>query len=196
MIRRLIQRRAPPGTRGTLPQARLVVVMLSCFLGAIGLGAIGAPALAQGAGDIFAGFQAESNAPIQVDADALEIYETDTQRVAVFAGAVEVRRGETLIRAKKITLYAPIDAQSADAFTRIEATGGVLVRSGEQTVTGATAVVDMPTNQITISGGVVLSQGTNVITGDRLMINLTTGKARVEHKAGTRIRGVFSPGGS
>ncbi|MHA1157290.1 MAG: LptA/OstA family protein [Alphaproteobacteria bacterium] len=153
-------------------------------------------ALAQGAGDIFAGFQAQSNAPIQVDADSLEIYETETQRIAIFEGAVEVRRGNTLIRASKITLYAPIDASSPEAFTRIEAIGGVYMRSGEQTVTGATAVVDMPSNQITITGEVVLAQGTNVITGDRLVVDLATGKARVEQKAGKRIRGVFTPGGS
>ncbi len=54
----------------------------------------------------------------------------------------------------------------------------------------------MLSNQITITGGVVLAQGTNVITGDRLVVDLATGKARVEQKAGKRIRGVFTPGGS
>ena len=161
----------------------------------VGVLAAGGGALAQGAADIFAGFQARSNDPVEVDAASLEIFEEGDQRVSVFSGGVEVRRGDTLIKAAKITLYSNLDASSPEGFTRIEATGNVFIRSGQQTVTGKTAVVDMATRTITISGDVVLAQGNNVITGSRLVVNLATGRARVEQNQGGRIRGVFSPGG-
>ena len=143
--------------------------------------------------DLFKGFQAKSTDPIQVNADALQISEKGKQRISVFSGSVVVRRGNTLLKADKITLYSGANATSADSFTRIEASGNVFVSSGEQTLSGKTAVVDMKAQTITVSGGVVLSQGTNVITGSRLLVNLATGEARVEQDRGKQIRGIFTP---
>ena len=154
-----------------------------------------APALADTASDMFAGFQAKSKDPIQVDAQALEVHEEGTQRISVFSGGVTVKRGATLMKAGTITLYSGTQGAAASAFTRIEANGKISVSSGNQSVTGDTAVVDMKANTITVAGRVVLSQGDNVITGSRLIVNLTTGTARVEQEAGKQIRGVFSPGG-
>lgn len=156
------------------------------------------PAAAQAAADIFAGFQAKSTDPIQVDADVLEVYEEDNQRIAVFSGNVEVRRGATVLTAKSIKLFSSLDADlpSEDTFSRIEAGGGVYVSSGGQTVTGSTAVVDMLKQTITVAGNVVLTQGKNVITGRSLVVNLATGRARIEQEPGKQIRGVFTPGGS
>jgi lipopolysaccharide export system protein LptA len=98
------------------------------------------------------------------------------------------------MKAGTIKLYSPTEGAKPDAFTRIEASGKIFVSSGDQKVTGNSAVVDMTTNTITVSGGVVLSQGNNVITGSRLVVNLKTGRAKVEQDAGKQIRGVFSPG--
>ena len=143
--------------------------------------------------DLFKGFQAKSTDPIQVNADSLQISEKGKQRISVFSGSVVVRRGNTVLKADKITLYSGANAASADGFTRIEASGNVFVSSGEQTLSGKTAIVDMKTHIITVSGGVVLGQGSNVITGSRLVVNLTTGEARVEQDPGRQIRGIFTP---
>jgi len=156
---------------------------------------VASPALGDTTADIFGGFQSKSKDPIQVDAQALETYEEGTQRISVFSGGVTVKRGNTLMKAATIKLFSSLDAAAASAFTRIEAGGKISVTSGDQTVTGDSAVVDMKANTITVSGGVVLSQGANVITGSRLVVNLATGRARVEQEAGKQIRGVFSPGG-
>jgi lipopolysaccharide export system protein LptA len=150
-------------------------------------------AAAQAAADLFSGFQSKSKDPVQVDAGALEISEQGKQRVSVFSGNVVVKRGRTTLKAGTIKLFSDLDSTTADAFSRIEAGGKVFVSSGEQTVTGETAVVDMKARTIVVSGGVVLSQGNNVITGSRLVVNLATGSARVEQEAGKQIRGVFSP---
>jgi lipopolysaccharide export system protein LptA len=143
--------------------------------------------------DLFNGFQAKSKDPVQVDAGVLEISEQGKQRISVFKGNVVVRRGKTVLKAAMIKLYSGLKSTTPEGFTRIEATGGVFVSSGEQTLTGKTAVVDMTTHTITVDGGVVLSQGGNVITGSRLVVNLTTGRARVEQDAGKQIRGIFTP---
>jgi len=145
---------------------------------------------------LFTGFQAKSNDPIQIDAVSLEISEEGKQRISEFSGNVVVQRGDTVLTAKKIRVYSDLsdNRPKGQAFSRIEATGGVKVNSGKQTVTGAGVVVDMGKQTITMTGNVVLSQGANVITGDKLIVDLASGKARVEQKAGQRIRGVFSPG--
>ncbi len=143
--------------------------------------------------DLFNGFQAKSKDPVEVTAGVLEISEKGNQRISEFKGNVVVHRGKTVLKAGIIRLYSDVKASSTEGFTRIEASGGVFVSSGEQTVTGQTATVDMKSHVITVSGGVVLSQGGNVITGSRLMVNLATGQARVEQDAGKQIRGIFTP---
>lgn len=147
-------------------------------------------ASAQSAGDLFAGFQSQSSDPVEVNSETLEVYDDGTQRITVFSGGVTVKRGDTVLKAAKITLYSPLEAVKAEAFTRIEASGKIWVSSGDQTVTGEEAVVDMASETITVSGGVVLTQGANILTGTRLVVNLATGRARVEGAT----RGVFSPG--
>jgi lipopolysaccharide export system protein LptA len=162
-------------------------------LAALAFIAVALPAAADSTSDIFAGFQGKSKDPVQVDAESLEVYEEGAQRVSVFSGGVTVKRGNTLIKAGTVKLFSGTGAEAATAFTRIEADGKILVSSGDQKVTGSTAVVDMKTNTITVGGGVVLSQGANIITGSRLVVNLATGRARVEQEAGKQIRGVFAP---
>lgn len=150
------------------------------------------PAAAQSsATDIFSGFQAQSSDPVEVSAETLEVYEEGNQRITVFSGGVTVTRGKTVLKATTIKLFSSLDSTAADAFTRIEAEGKIWVNSGDQTVTGSSAVVDMGARTITVAGGVVLSQGNNVLTGTRLVVNLATGRARVEGST----RGVFAPGG-
>ena len=153
------------------------------------LAAARTPAVAAGAADLFAGFQTKSNDPVQVDAQTLEVYEEGKERIAMFTGNVVVKRGDTTLKAASIKLHQDLQGKS-DAFSRIEAEGGVSVRSKDQTLTGKTAVVDMVANSIVVSGGVVLSQGPNVLTGTRLVVDLNTGRARLE---GDSVRGVFPP---
>lgn len=163
------------------------VVFVSLALAA----SLPAPAFAQSAGDLFSGLQSQSDAPVEVTSDTLEVFDDGKNRITVFSGNVTVKRGNTVLKAADIKLTSPLESEKADAFTRIEASGKVWVNSGDQTLTGETAVVNMIENTITVSGGVVLTQGTNILTGTRLVVNLATGRARVEGST----RGVFSPGG-
>jgi lipopolysaccharide export system protein LptA len=145
---------------------------------------------------LFTGFQARSDEPIHIDAASLEISEEGDQRISEFSGDVVVRRGDTVMRAKTMRIFSDLndDRPRNQAFSRIEATGNVEVRSGPQTVTGRDVVLDMGKQTITMTGTVVLKQGPNVITGDRLIVDLASGKARIEQAPGKPIRGVFTPG--
>ncbi|HET7717374.1 MAG TPA: LptA/OstA family protein [Bauldia sp.] len=153
-----------------------------------------APALAQKT-DLFSGFGAKGNGPIEVDAKTLEILEEGNQRISIFSGGVTVRRGNTTMKAAQIKIFSNKDSDAIDqsGFTRMEATGTVYVNSGKQTVTGSQAVVDNKAETIVLSGNVVLSQGKDVLAADRLVIDMATGRARVEQVPGKSIRMVITP---
>lgn len=75
---------------------------------------------------------------------------------------------------------------------KLEATGGVVVRTKDQTATGENGVFDMKTNTVTLVGKpVVLTQGPNVIRGQKLIVNLVTGVSRFE---GGRVESLIVPG--
>jgi lipopolysaccharide export system protein LptA len=191
----------------------LALAFLPMALGAV-------EARAQSSADLFKGFQTNQQGPVNVEADSLDVVEKDGERVSTFTGNVTVTRGDSVLKAGKISIYsagskgeakdgakdgektaaAKEDAAlqgtlpGAGSFTRIEASGKVYVNSGQQTATGDKAVVDMVGKLVTLTGNVVLSQGPNVITGNKLTWDMTTGRARVDQTPGARIRGIFTPG--
>jgi lipopolysaccharide export system protein LptA len=197
-----------------LSHRRLILAL--AFL-PMALGAV--EARAQSSADLFKGFQTNQKGPVNVEADSLDVVEKDGQRISTFTGNVTVTRGDSVLKAGKISIYSagskPADGAKengaktaaakedaalegtlpgAGSFTRIEASGKVYVNSGQQTATGDNAVVDMVGKLVTLSGNVVLSQGPNVITGNKLTWDMTTGRARVDQTPGARIRGIFTPG--
>ena len=53
---------------------------------------ISAPAMAQGMADVASGLRTDPDAPIEIEADQLDIF--DQKKVAVFKGSVRARQGE------------------------------------------------------------------------------------------------------
>ena len=74
---------------------------------------------------------------------------------------------------------------------RLEARGGVIVTTKDQTATGALGIFEMKTNTVTLLGNVVVAQGENVVRGDRLIVDLTTSYARVESDKGKPVQAIF-----
>lgn len=164
----------------------------------------------------FGGFATDSNAPIDIESDTLEV--NDRTKIAIFRGNVKAVQGGMTIHSKELHVNYVGDTQMAGApsasagtaetsegggsqITQIEAKGKVLiVTDRDQTVTSQWALFDIKRNMVTIGGDVVLSQGGNVIKGDQLLINLTTGESRFQNEgniqAGRRVRGLFRPGKS
>ena len=153
-------------------------------------------AAAQSFGGAFEGMS-NSKEPIQIEADRLEV--VDGQGTALFEGNVAVVQGTTLLKTSRLKVYYSREAQS-DApggnIRKIEASGKVAVRSGDQMASADTAVVDMQAQRATLSGNVVVSQGESVLEGCKLQINLATNAANLTpcaNAAGGRVRGVFTP---
>ncbi len=173
------------------------------------------PAAAQTPGSsLAANYAANSDQPIDIEADALEV--DDRKKIATFTGNVSATQGNFNLRAREIQVsYTSRDntaTQSADAgaagpgansqITRIDAKGKVLVTTNDnQTATSDWARFEVLTQLVTIGGNVVLSQGPNTIKGDRLVIDLKTGLSRFENDGQTaegetpkqRLRAIFTP---
>ncbi|MFN3350900.1 LptA/OstA family protein [Pseudorhodoplanes sp.] len=154
------------------------------------------------------GFSRNKDEPVQIEAATLEV--RDKEKMAVFTGNVVVTQGDTVMRCKELRVFYDQDEPKGgtaskggtmkaaqpgpggrQSIRRLEARGGVVVTSKDQTATGATGIFEMKTNTVTLMGGVVITQGANVLKGDRLVVDLTTNFAKVE---GGRVQGLFSTG--
>ncbi len=164
-------------------------------------GAGPAPAVAQGLGQGFGGFAANRDAPIQIDADGLEV--NDAKQQAVFTGNVVAVQDTFRLSTPRLEVKYRGDAAGAatgggaqngggadSQISRIRATGGVVVRNG----TNANAVsqwadFDVQAGVITLGDDVTLTQEGNVLKGERLMIDLNSGTSRFQ--TSKRIRAIF-----
>lgn len=156
---------------------------------------------AQDFGAAFSDFNTSSDNPIQIEADRLEV--RDEEKLAIYSGHVRVRQGETIMEAPELRVFYAGEGLQADgpaasspagsAVTRIEAGPGVNVRSGDRTVSGDRAVLDMAKDLVTLEGNVVVTQGSNVVRGERLVVNLATKQGRIE---GGRVQTLITPAGT
>lgn len=148
------------------------------------------------------GFQHDADQSIEVESDSLEIVKDE--ETAVFRGNVTATQGSLGLRADILTVKYQPSEQSTDTgspFSRIDATGNVVLTSQDETATGDWAVYEVDGKTITLGGTVVLTRGGNIIKGQRLIIDLVTGRSimdggdiAVGAGAGRqRVRAVFMP---
>ena len=168
---------------------------LSPVLAALTVIALFGSAAAQDFGAPFAGFDTGSDDPIQIEADRLEV--RDPEKLAIYSGNVQVRQGDTVLEAPELRVFYTGEPTQSGApgsqVSRIEAGPTVSVRSGDQTASGAQAVLDMEQNVITMSGAVVLTQGPNIVRGERLVVDLNSKLGRLE---GGRVQTLITPRGA
>lgn len=144
-------------------------------------------------GQALKGHNAKS--PVDVEADRIEVQ--DRADRAVFSGNVMVRQDDLTLRAARLTVAYARQGGGVD-IERLDASGGVSIRSPSETARGDFAVYDLNRRIITVVGDVELTQGANRVSGGRLVIDLDTGRAIVDGrgvgndgKAG-RVSGRFS----
>lgn len=196
--------------------ARGVLRLAIAGILAAGAAALVAPAAqAQAIGSSFQQYQAEVDAPINIEADVLEV--EDKAKRATFRGNVVASQGGFSLKSRELVVHysgSPADGVTqasaknkpksgtgqkdvAGSIKRIEAKGKVIVATkDDQTATSEWADFDVEKQLVTIGGNVVLSQGENVLRGDRLVIDLKSGKSRFEVQGESgkqRIRGLFIP---
>jgi lipopolysaccharide export system protein LptA len=164
----------------------------SAFAGVVLALAAATAALGQGAGSSLKGH--DTDAPVDVAADRIEVQ--DRADRAIFAGNVHVRQASLTLDTDRLTVaYSSAGGIEID---RLDASGGVTVRSPSETARGDFGIYDLDRKLITLIGGVVLTRGGSRVMGSRLMIDLDSGRAVIDGgppgvgASGGRVTGHFT----
>ncbi len=150
-------------------------------------------------------FKTDSDAPIEIEAEALDV--TDTKKIAIYAGNVIAKQGDFVVQTAQLTAYyvgsanldgtrsAPTQATSKKSdggqtaqLKRVEARQKVVVvgKDGQKAV-GDWADFDVAANTIVMGGKVIVTQGKNIVEGPegtRFLIDMSTGITRFEQGGG------------
>ena len=136
----------------------------------------------------------DSNAPIDLAADRLEVQ--DRADRAIFTGNVHVRQASLSLDTERLTVS--YSGGGGVQIRRLDAAGGVVVRSPSETARGNFAVYDLDRKLITLVGAVQLNRGGSRICGSRLVLDLDSGRAVIDGGApgvgqrGGRVTGHFT----
>jgi lipopolysaccharide export system protein LptA len=133
-----------------------------------------------------------SNAPVDVEADRIEVQ--DRADRAIFSGNVRAKQGDLSLASARLTV-AYAGGAGGTQIQRLDASGGVTVRSPSETATGQFAIYDLNKRLITMIGGVTLIRGESRVNGGRMVIDLTTGRATVDGSSVGGAGGVTGGGG-
>ena len=135
-----------------------------------------------------------SNAPIDLTAERLEVQ--DRADRAIFAGNVKVRQDDLTLDTSRLTVA--YSSSGGVQIKRLDASGGVTVRSPSETASGAFGIYDLDRKLITLVGNVVLKREGSQISGQRLVIDLDSGRAIIDGgpagvgQSGGRVTGHFT----
>jgi len=138
----------------------------------LGLGLVAVqPVAGQGATSALKGHN--TDAPVDVAADRIEVQ--DRADRAIFSGNVVARQENLTLNAARVTVaYSNAGGIQIE---RIDASGGVVVRSPSETARGQFAIYDLRSRLITLLGGVTLTRGDSQVNGGRLVLDLDSGRA-------------------
>ncbi|BCP55944.1 hypothetical protein K32_45610 [Kaistia sp. 32K] len=147
-------------------------------------------ARAQSSGDLFKGFQTGQKGPVNVEADSLDVVEKDGQRISTFTGNVTVTRGDSVLKAGKISIFSTASkpAAGADATDGAKAADAKVAdaKAGNAKAadTKAAAAKEEPSalegtlpgagsfTRIEASGKVYVNSGQQTATGDTAVVDM------------------------
>ncbi len=136
-----------------------------------------------------------SNAPVDVAADRIEVQ--DRADRAILSGNVVARQAELTLSAARVTVV--YTGGGGVKINRIDASGGVTVKSPGETARGQIAIYDLDRKIITMIGDVSLVQKDARVNGARLVIDLDSGRAVMDGggppgttRQGGRVTGTFT----
>ncbi len=161
---------------------------------AVGLAAIPLASLAVAQQPVSALKGHDPDAPIDVAADRIEVQDRSDR--AVFAGNVRVRQAQLTLDTERLTVA--YSSAGGIQIRRLDASGGVTVKSPSETARGNFGIYDLDRKLITLIGAVQLSRGGSQINGQRLTIDLDSGRAVVDGgpagvgQSGGRVTGRFT----
>lgn len=129
------------------------------------------PVTGQGAGSALKGH--DTDAPVDVAADRIEVQ--DRADRAIFSGNVDVRQGNLRLSSSRLTVA--YSNSGGIEIRRLEASGGVTLRSPSETARSQFAIYDLDRRLVTMIGGVTLTRGASNVQGARLVLDLDSGRA-------------------
>ena len=171
-----------------------MIGMTRIFTIAAGLAAISIASLAVAQEPVSALKGHNADAPIDVAADRIEVQDRSDR--AVFAGNVQVRQASLTLDTARLTVA--YSSGGGIQIRRLDASGGVTVKSPSETARGNFGIYDLDRKLITLVGAVQLNRGGSQINGQRLTIDLNTGRAVVDGgpagvgQSGGRVTGRFT----
>ena len=130
--------------------------------------------LAQGSKVAFGNTQQDSNLPVEVTAETLDVNQNDN--TAVFTGNVVIGQGEMRLSAPRVLVVYKADQSGIQ---RLEARGGVTIVSGQDAAEGSEADYNIDSRMIELRGNVLLVQGPQALTSDTMMVDTRAGTARM-----------------
>lgn len=168
--------------------------MFRPFLIAAAAASVGLASLAQAQDPVSALRGHDSDAPVDVSADRIEVQ--DRADRAIFAGNVNVRQAQLTLETERLTVA--YSSAGGIQIRRLDASGGVVVRSPSETARGNFGIYDLDRRLITLVGDVVLMRQGSQINGSRLVIDLDSGRAVIDggpagvDQRGGRVTGRFT----
>lgn len=123
----------------------------------------------------------DTRAPIDIEAARIEV--RDREKQALFSGDVRVRQGNLTLDSERLRAFYEQGEDNDLAILRIDAEGGVQLRSPSERATAAYGIYDVEERQLTMAGNVVLTQGGSVLRGQRLVIDLESGRSTLDGAA-------------
>ena len=158
------------------------------------LGLAGSASFAQGNQPVSALRGHNSDAPVDIDAARIEVQERADR--AIFVGDVHVRQADLTLDTERLTVA--YSSKGGIEIQRLDASGGVVVKSPSETARGDFGIYDLNRKLITLIGAVRLSRSGSEVNGSRLVIDLTTGRAVIDGggagigNSGGRVTGRFT----
>jgi lipopolysaccharide export system protein LptA len=129
---------------------------------------------------------------VTVEADQMEII--DAQHQTIFRGNVIAKRPTDQIKSDEMVVTSS-DQKQEDGSTKtvteiLDATGGVVITTQTQTITGSKAKFFVTKDKLEVTGNVVVTQGTSTIRGTHLNVDLKTNHLTM---TGGRVKSSFTP---
>jgi lipopolysaccharide export system protein LptA len=137
----------------------------------------------------------DSRAPIDVDADRIEVL--DAENSAIFTGNVRVRQGGLTIESQRLRIIYERPAKGDPIVRRMDAEGDVRLRSPTESANARFAIYDVDARILTLIGGVQLQQQQTKLEGNRLTMNLDSGRSTLDGRTAAggsagRVTGRFA----
>lgn len=143
-------------------------------------------AVAQGAQVAFGNMQENSNLPVEVTSDNLDVDQEDG--TAVFTGNVKIGQGTMRLSAPRVLV---VYKEDQSGIKTLQATGGVTLVSGQDAAEATRADYNIETGMIEMRGDVLLLQGANALSAETMYVDTRAGTARMTG----RVKTVLQQGG-